>query len=45
MNDEQAIQVLLELVNRAPKNILELLAAQQAIEYLKKRLAEKTPSD
>lgn len=43
MNDEQAIQVLLELVNRAPKNMLELVAAQSAIEHLKTRLEELKP--
>lgn len=45
MNDEQAFQVLVELVNRAPKNMLELLAAQSAVEHLKKRLEEQKPKD
>lgn len=45
MKDDEAFKVLLELVNRAPKNMLELLAAQMAIEHLKKRLEELKPKD
>lgn len=45
MTDELAIQVLVEMLNRVPKNTAELAGIQSALKHIEERLKPKPATD
>lgn len=45
MTDELALKVIIELLNRVPKNTAELVGVQAALQHIEERLKPKPATD